>query len=116
MGLETVMRRDAVLSILRRHREELVREWGVSSLALFGSTARDEAADGSDVDLLVEFERPVGLFDLFRLEDRLSELLGGAKVDLVHRPSVIEELRDIFYGEAVDAIGEEVGVLRATRA
>jgi len=108
------MRRDAVLAVLRRHRDELTRDWGVSSLALFGSIARDEATPNSDVDLLVEFDRPISLFDLFRLEDRLSALLGGANVDLVHRPAVIEELRDIIYGEAIDAVGQEVGVPPAT--
>lgn len=46
------MRRDAVLSILRRHRDELARDWGVSSPALLGSTACDEAADGAVIEEL----------------------------------------------------------------
>ena len=58
------MQRDRVISILRKHKNEL-RSKGVASLALFGSTARDEAQEDSDVDLLVEFDRSVGLFDVF---------------------------------------------------
>ena len=61
------MKRDEVLKILADHRDELRQQFGVKSLALFGSVARDEATETSDVDLLVEFERPVGLFGLFAL-------------------------------------------------
>lgn len=75
------MRRDEITSILQEHEQELEREFGVKSLALFGSAARDEATESSDVDLLVEFDRPVGLFGLFALQDRLEELL-GCSVDL----------------------------------
>jgi predicted nucleotidyltransferase len=55
---------------------------GVSSLEIFGSVARDEAAEGSDVDLLVEFNRPVGLLEFARLQLRLEAIL-GSRVDLV---------------------------------
>jgi predicted nucleotidyltransferase len=48
---------------------------GVRSLHLFGSLARDEATEASDVDLLVEFDRPVGYFGLVALQDYLSRLL-----------------------------------------
>ena len=54
------MKRDQVLKILTEHRLELRDKFGVKSLALFGSVARDEASQTSDVDLLVEFEQPVG--------------------------------------------------------
>ena len=54
------MRRDEVLRILREHRHELA-QFRVTSLALFGSVARDEARADSDVELLVEFERPAGI-------------------------------------------------------
>jgi predicted nucleotidyltransferase len=46
---------------LAAHSEEL-QQMGVVSLALFGSAARDEATVGSDIDLLVEFNRAVGIF------------------------------------------------------
>jgi predicted nucleotidyltransferase len=50
------MRRDEALAILTAHQEEL-KEYGVKSLAIFGSVARDEARPDSDVDLLVEFSQ-----------------------------------------------------------
>jgi predicted nucleotidyltransferase len=56
-----LMKRDEVIRVLREHRGELREQFGVKSLALFGSVARDEATGTSDVDLLVEFERPIGL-------------------------------------------------------
>ena len=50
------MQRDDVLKILAKHGDELRQQFGVKSLALFGSVARGEAMETSDVDLLVEFE------------------------------------------------------------
>ena len=55
------MTRDEIIRILTEHRAEL-EELGVKSLSLFGSAARGETTSGSDVDLLVEFSVPVGLF------------------------------------------------------
>jgi len=52
------MKRDEVLALLRGYRAEL-EEYGVKSLAIFGSVARNEETDRSDVDILVEFGRPV---------------------------------------------------------
>jgi uncharacterized protein len=95
------MRRDEVLAILAEHRDE-IRAHGVTSLALFGSVARNEAGPESDVDLLIEVERPFGLFALARLQMYLEELL-GRRVDLVHRDSIKQRLRDRILEEAVDA-------------
>ena len=76
----------------------------VKSLAVFGSVARGEAGPKSDVDLLVEFDRSVGLFHFIHLRDLLKELLGGAEVDLVVRDAVYEELKDDICGESVDVL------------
>ena len=57
------MKRDEIICILREHHQELEERYGVASLMLFGSVARDEATKTSDVDLLVEFNRPTGYFD-----------------------------------------------------
>jgi uncharacterized protein len=95
------MRRDEVLAILAEHRDE-IRAHGVTSLALFGSVARNEAGPDSDIDLLIEVERPFGLFALARFQMYLEELL-GRRVDLVHRDSIKPRLRDRILGEAVDA-------------
>ncbi|MGH2584230.1 MAG: nucleotidyltransferase family protein, partial [Dehalococcoidia bacterium] len=74
------MRRADVLQVLGEHREDLAKH-RVKSLALFGSVARDEAGADSDVDLLVEFDRPVGLFAFFDLQEYLEGLF-GSRVDL----------------------------------
>lgn len=66
---------------MRAHREEL-RRFGVVSLILFGSVARDQAGPQSDVDLLGELKRPTGYFTLVRLQEHLEHLL-NARVDLL---------------------------------
>ena len=75
------MQREEVIRKLNQRRADLRERYGVKSLALFGSVARNEATLASDVDLLVEFDRPVGLFGLFALQDYLESLL-GCPVDL----------------------------------
>ncbi len=74
------MEREIVINILHQNQAE-INSYGVKSLALFGSVARGEAHPDSDVDLLVEFDRPVGLFGLIALQQRMEELLGRS-VDL----------------------------------
>jgi uncharacterized protein with HEPN domain/predicted nucleotidyltransferase len=76
------VRRAEALRLLEAHRDELAREYRVTSLDLFGSLARDEAGPDSDVDLLVEFERPTSFVELVDLQHRL-EAIFGTKVDLV---------------------------------
>jgi predicted nucleotidyltransferase len=97
----TLMRRADVLQIIAEHVGEL-RELGVQSLSLFGSVARDQAAPGSDVDLLVDFDRPVGYFHVFEVQDRLEAFL-GCKVDLVTQGGLRPELRQHILAEAVRA-------------
>jgi predicted nucleotidyltransferase len=68
------MTRDQVLQRFSEARAELAG-LGVRSLDLFGSVARGEAGADSDVDLLVEFDKPVGLFHFFRVQLRISAKL-----------------------------------------
>lgn len=74
---------------------------GVVSLALFGSTARGEVSETSDIDLLVEFDRAVGLFHFFRLQHRLEEILGITKVDLIQRGAVHPMLQKRILSETI---------------
>ncbi len=76
---------------LQRHLDALRVQYGVDRRGLFGSFVRDEQRPGSDIDLLVEFARPVGLFKFIELENQLSELLGG-KVDLVTRNALKSQI------------------------
>ena len=99
------MRNRAVLEILAEHKEEL-NEFGVKSLALFGSAARGEQTPQSDVDLLVEFDPragTIGLLAFVRLQHRLEELL-GMRVDLVTRKALKRQLRDRILKEAIYAV------------
>jgi predicted nucleotidyltransferase len=73
------MKQREVLSILETHSQELHR-LGVRSLNLFGSVARNEAGPHSDVDLLVEIERPMGLFGLLRIQRFIEQLLAGPRL------------------------------------
>ncbi len=94
------MTRQQALNMLSSHKDSL-RRMDVASLALFGSLARDEAGDQSDVDLLVEFNQPVGLFHFFRLQHHLENILGVPKVDLVEKTAVHPGLKDTLLSEAV---------------
>ncbi len=95
------MGRDEALEILAAHRDELDR-FGVKSIAIFGSVARDEARSDSDVDVLVEFCVPVGFFELSRLERRLVVLLGHP-VDLTTPGGLKRQLRERILREAAYA-------------
>jgi predicted nucleotidyltransferase len=80
------MRRDEVLQLLAEKQPELTG-FGVRSLALFGSVARDEAREDSDVDLVVELEPPATFDRFVELCFYLEELFGG-RVDLLTRRSL----------------------------
>lgn len=84
---------DSIIATLRAHGREL-RCAGVRHLSLFGSVARGEADDRSDVDLAVELDPAahVGLFRLVGLQRRLSEILGRS-VDLLPEPAENPRLR-----------------------
>ena len=80
------MKRDAVIRTLQKQNAELRQQFGVKTLSLFGSVARDEATSSSDVDLLVEFDRPVGYFGLFALKT-IWKNCWVARLTWVHPPA-----------------------------
>ncbi len=88
-----------IREILSRNKAILRRRYKVRDIAVFGSIVRGKPGGGSDIDLLVEFESPVSLFEFMDLEEHLQDLL-GARVDLVTREalkpnigrSILEEL------------------------
>lgn len=94
------MRRDDVIGLLSSHRQELEERFGVSSLALFGSVARDEAGPTSDVDVLVEFRETPGLTEYMRLKFWLEEQL-GLQVDLVMKRALKPWARPFVEAEAI---------------
>ena len=95
------MRREKVLHILEAHRQELRERFGVKSLRLFGSVARDEASEQSDVDVLVDFDETPSLFGFLRLRGYLRDLL-GAKVDLITETGLKERARPYVEKDAVN--------------
>jgi predicted nucleotidyltransferase len=97
------MRRAQALQIIAANKDKL-KDFSVKSLAIFGSVARDEATDASDVDILVEFieDAPIGLFEVLDLKYFLEEKLGCA-VDLGTPDSLRKELSAQVLKEAIHA-------------
>jgi len=95
------MKREEALRVLVAHRDEL-HAMGVERLSLFGSVVRDEAGEGSDVDILVEFTpgTPIGIFEFLGVQEVLTSLL-GVEVDLATPASLHPRLREAILREAV---------------
>lgn len=95
------MNRDEPIAALTRMKPLLAERYGVTRLALFGSTARNEAGTASDLDVLVAFDGPTtakryfGV--LFALEDRL-----GRPIDLVSQKALRAELRPHVERDLID--------------
>jgi predicted nucleotidyltransferase len=88
---------------LRRHRTQILEAAaasGARQVRVFGSVARGDEVDASDIDFLVSLEPGRSLLDLARLEVRLEELL-GRKVDVVTERSLQEPIRTTALREAV---------------
>lgn len=94
------MDRDEALTLLRAHKSVLARRFGVVDIALFGSTVRDEAAVGSDIDILVRFDGPATSKRFFGVQFYLEDLM-SRPVDLVTDKALRPELRPYVEKEAV---------------
>lgn len=93
-------RLDEIRAVITQHRDVLAEKYGVAVVGVFGSCVRGKTRRGSDIDLLADILRPISLFEIVGAELYLSDLL-GAKVDLVPKSDVREELRDTIFREAV---------------
>jgi len=76
----------------------ILSRYGVIRAGVFGSYAREEANQDSDVDLLVKFDKAKSLLEIIRLEREISETL-GKKIDLVTEPSLNKYLKDIVLND-----------------
>ena len=87
------MDRDRIIAILQEHRQEL-RALGISSIALFGSYAREQASARSDIDLLghLDEKKHLSLLDIIGIERRLADLL-GQRVDFIDSGSLDPRIR-----------------------
>jgi predicted nucleotidyltransferase len=89
-----------IKKLLQENKDDLINRYNLKSIALFGSITRNEATNKSDVDILVEFDKPIGL-DFVLLADELETIL-GVKVDLVStnalKPKMFEDIKqDLQY-------------------
>ncbi len=100
---DKIMTRQQIIDRILEHREELEAQ-GIKSLALFGSVARGDAGESSDVDVVVELNRPMGLFGLSNLKHRLEQILAVKKVDLITSDGIHPALKDLILEEAVNVI------------
>lgn len=94
------MERTAALRLLTDHKPILVERFGITRLALFGSTVRNEAGPDSDVDVLVAFDGPATPEAYFGVQFYLEDLL-GCPVDLVTERALRPELRPYVERDAI---------------
>jgi len=91
--------REEIISLLRQNYPRLAAEYGVKRVGLFGSFAQGEPRKASDIDLIVEFERPIG-FRFVELAEYLESLL-GREVDIL-TPMGIREIRLPWVAEEIE--------------
>lgn len=99
----SIVNKSEVIKKLALFQDEL-KKLSVKDRYLFGSYAREETGEQSDLDILVEFEAgaQIGLFEFARLRRRFCEFL-GREVDLVTPDAIRPEMKDQILGEAVHA-------------
>jgi predicted nucleotidyltransferase len=76
-----------IKKILLEHKKELKEKYKVKTIGIFGSYARGEQKETSDIDILIDYYEPISLLKLIELENYLSELF-GIKVDLITKNSI----------------------------
>lgn len=87
-------------AVLREHKAEVVRQYRVREIGIFGSYVRGEQKERSDIDILVSFSGIPDVFKYMELEDHLKSLL-RRKVDLVRKEAIRPELKKRILREAV---------------
>jgi len=91
---------DEIKETLKKHKGELRERFRVKEIGVFGSYVKGEQKKVSDIDILVEFEEPIGLFDFMDLEENLSTLL-GTKVDLVSKKALKPRIGEHILKEVI---------------
>lgn len=89
------------MSTINLHTEPIIticKRYSVSTISVFGSTARGDATPNSDIDLLVDFSQPISFLQLVTMERELTEAL-GRKVDLLTENSLSPYLREQILAE-----------------
>ncbi len=91
---------EVILNSLKRLKPELQARYFVEEIGLFGSVLRGEQKKSSDIDILVEFSKPIGFFKFLELEEYLGTVL-GAKVDLVSKKALKPRIGQQILNEVV---------------
>ncbi|MCD4815281.1 MAG: nucleotidyltransferase family protein [Methanosarcinales archaeon] len=92
---------DQIIMKLRENKSVLEEKYKVKTLGVFGSYVRGEQKEGSDLDILVEFQEPVGLFKFMELEEFLGKNT-GVKVDLVSRKALKPRIGKYILEEVIN--------------
>ncbi|MBI5739112.1 MAG: nucleotidyltransferase family protein [Nitrospirae bacterium] len=90
-----------IKTILQQHKKFIRDKYGVREIGVFGSYIRGEQVEDSDVDILVEFEKPVGFFRFLELEEYLESIL-SLKVDLVTKKALKPTIGKYILDELVN--------------
>lgn len=91
---------EEIKEILQKHKDKLKEQYGLKEIGIFGSYVKDEQDEKSDLDILIELEKPIGFVRFMRLENALSELV-GIRVEMVTKKAlkpyigrrILEEVR-----------------------
>lgn len=94
------MKLEEIKERIREYRRDFEEKYRVKNLAIFGSYIRGEQRKESDVDILVEFTKPVSLLHIVSLENYLSDFL-AVKVDVIPKKNIRKELREMILKEAI---------------
>lgn len=78
---------EEIKEIIQKHKGEFKEQYGLKEIGVFGSYVRGEQNEKSDIDILVELEKPMGFVKFFKLENALSQLL-GAPVEMVTKKAL----------------------------
>jgi hypothetical protein len=91
---------EEIKKIITKHKDEINRKYGVKEIGIFGSYVKGEQKETSDVDILVDFEKPVSLLQIVSLENYLSDIV-GIKVDILLKKNIRAELKEFILKETV---------------
>jgi len=93
-------RLDEIKHTLANYKHELEDKYYVKEIGIFGSYTREKQTNKSDLDVLIEFSKPVSLLQIISLENYISDIL-GIKVDVVPKNNIREELKEAILKETV---------------
>ncbi len=91
--------REDILLKLKELKPTLQKEFAIKEIGLFGSFSKNENSSESDIDLLIELEKPIG-WKYFSLEPYLEEIF-KRKIDIITKNALREQLRDKILGQVI---------------